>query len=234
MKALSRKRKGGLAGVVSGRVCTDLERQGLLQNSQSKISEAGAVSDLWNYGYGFEDLADAGRTDGPKNSVYFIRMGTTDAVKVGMARSLYRRLPVLQCGSPVKLNPVGYVNLVDDRWMALAERVAHHFAGLYGNQRFIGEWFSLKDAQIKSVAVSLFEDMGWAVRGVVLPDRMRIKADDLSKERRDIWAGNNKLLEKKRFNPLRRNVGVCVLDQYGEPNAIARAIGYDADQGGSA
>ena len=231
MKALSRKRKGGLAGAVSGQIYADLEREGLLGRDQINASEAGASERIWTLGEGFDDLKDAARTDGPKFSVYFVRMGTTEAVKVGMAVNLHRRLSGLQCGSPVKLHPIGYINLIDEKWMTVAERVAHHFAGEICSQKFLGEWFGLTDANIKSVAASIFDDMGWSVRGVALPGKMKLREEDISDERRNVWADNNKIQDERRFSPLRANGGICALDEYGEPNARARALGYIDNEG---
>ena len=230
MKALSKKRKGGLAGAISGRVSKDLEREGAIGGDHVRSRDALQAGRVWITGDGFDELHDSGKTDGPQDSVYFIRMGTTEAVKVGMAKSLLNRLPVLQCGSPVELRPVAYINFIDSQWMSVAERVAHHFAGIHCSQRFMGEWFGLTDKAIRAIAADVFDDMGWAVRGVVLPSG-RLKDSDISTERRAIWAENTKIDTERTYIPVESNVGVCVLDEHGRPNARARALGYVNNEG---
>lgn len=96
------------------------------------------------------------KRNGPYLSVYFIRMGQTEAIKIGMAWNGIQRLLDLQVGSPVKLHLIGFMNFTDESEMKIAEVRAHSIARKHCMRKLLGEWFQLNHTQAKAAFDELF------------------------------------------------------------------------------
>lgn len=70
-------------------------------------------------------------------SVYFVRYGDSDKIKIGTARNAAERIRSLQCASPVKIGTLAVV----DGDKSLEKAIHRRFAHLKVRGR--GEWFTL-------------------------------------------------------------------------------------------
>ncbi len=81
------------------------------------------------------------------NWVYFIQSGKNGPIKIGLARSIQKRLETMQTGNPYELRLITSVHC-DSR--AQAESLEKHFHRLFARKRLRGEWFR-SDINIKSL-----------------------------------------------------------------------------------
>ncbi|GGD30887.1 hypothetical protein [Aureimonas glaciei] len=112
-------------------------------------------------------LASAARQKGPLNCVYFIRMGTTDAIKVGKAWNGLTRCLQLQVSSPLQLEFAAFVSFIDETTMHFAELFAHNQCRQLGIGRLKGEWFNMNRAQIEAVYENLMTEYHGKIVGAV-------------------------------------------------------------------
>lgn len=103
----------------------------------------------------FNLLRRAAHHDGPRFCVYFVRMGNTEAVKVGCSHAGLERVVGLQVASPVPIHMIGYVNFVSPQDMVDGERIAHEICKEQGIGRLRGEWFRMSTAEVVNVAKAL-------------------------------------------------------------------------------
>lgn len=108
---------------------------------------------------------DGAKRWGGSNCVYFIRMGLTDACKVGKSIRLRPRMKGLQIGSPVKLDVVAFVSLFHPDRMAPLERAAHRIASQIGRP-LQGEWFELDSLRLLRVVETLTSEFRDDIKGV--------------------------------------------------------------------
>lgn len=112
-----------------------------------------------------DPLKEGARRFGAVDCIYFVRMGSTDAYKIGYTHHLRQRVSALGAGIPVPVFPVSWVSFFDDNWLGEAEFRAHELAGLYGD-RLKGEWFNLKEDHIRKIVDNLVEGLRDEVMGV--------------------------------------------------------------------
>lgn len=110
-------------------------------------------------------LIDAGHVIGPKDCVYLVRMGATDAFKIGMATDGLTRLSSLQTSSPVKLILAAWIGFFNKEPLRKAERFAHKRAQFI-NSRLKGEWFRLSQTQADKVVDEVVEEFREHVCGI--------------------------------------------------------------------
>lgn len=65
--------------------------------------------------------------------------------KIGRTKDVHKRLKQVSQGSPYPIHLLGYVNALDP---ARLELILHE---LYKNERVHGEWFELKEEQVKKI-----------------------------------------------------------------------------------
>ncbi len=103
---------------------------------------------------------ECGKHYEPWDAVYFIRMGQTDAFKIGYSGDAIGRMADLQVSSPVGLSLRAFVSFLTPDALGDAEYEAHKLAAKFG-KRLRGEWFELSDLAVMRVAKELagkFED----------------------------------------------------------------------------
>jgi len=100
-------------------------------------------------------LRRAAANQGAINCVYFIRMGTTDAVKIGKAWSGAKRLAAHQVSSPVELTMEAFINFTGVPEMQNGEAAAHK---LVAEDHLRGEWFRLDRKQVKEAVLALIDE----------------------------------------------------------------------------
>lgn len=103
---------------------------------------------------------DCGNRYAPWDSIYFIRMGQTDAFKIGYSGDAISRMAELQVSSPLGLSLRAFVSFLTPDQLGAAEHEAHQLATKFG-KRLRGEWFELSDLAVIRVAKDLagkFED----------------------------------------------------------------------------
>lgn len=89
--------------------------------------------------------------------IYFVRMGSTEAVKIGVAGHMESRLKGLQTSSPVPLMPIALMMFISPKTLVPAEKFAHKRAA--GRGKIIrGEWFGLTDSVVKDVITDVWQE----------------------------------------------------------------------------
>lgn len=107
----------------------------------------------------------AAKEIGAINSVYFIRMGKTTAIKIGCAEVVAKRLSDLQIGSPVELTVAGFVSFWKRKWMRRAESAAFKIADELGARHLRGEWYDMELEFAESVWKTLIDRSAEQVMG---------------------------------------------------------------------
>ncbi|EXL09584.1 GIY-YIG nuclease family protein [Aquamicrobium defluvii] len=95
-------------------------------------------------------LQQTGLACGSKMCVYFVRMGSTPAHKIGLAYHADSRVKSIQTGSPLPVRLVAWINAPTRKALHNIEREAHAQASRYGI-RARGEWFNLGDGAVRKV-----------------------------------------------------------------------------------
>ena len=101
----------------------------------------------------------------PFDAIYIIKMGETDAYKIGFSVDAKARLAELQVSSPLGLSMSGFVSFLNPEILASAEYEAHILASRYG-RHLRGEWFQLPALAITRIVDELAEQFKDDVFGV--------------------------------------------------------------------
>jgi hypothetical protein len=169
-----RRRKGGrprkegairtASGIISraGKVTADLaDTRALLRNLRQEEAEGKLTRQYL--------LLENGRFYGGQQCVYFVRMGATEAIKIGSAQVLKSRIADLQVGSPVTVKMFGFVNFTDRKSAYKAETYARNFAQKLGAPKLQGEWLRLTDLQANDTISALTYQFKDSVVGYYSP-----------------------------------------------------------------
>lgn len=95
-------------------------------------------------------LEYTGLACGSTMCVYFVKMGSTPAYKIGLAYHADSRVKSIQTGSPLPVKLVAWINAPTRQALIRIEKVAHAQAAKYG-ARAQGEWFNLADGAVRKV-----------------------------------------------------------------------------------
>lgn len=112
-----------------------------------------------------EALEYIGLACGSRMCVYFVRMGSTPAYKIGIAYDAESRIKNLQTHSPLKLKFKAWINSPTRESLLKVEREAHRLAGIYGAKAH-GEWFNLDEGAVRKIIDGVISSVPEHVMGV--------------------------------------------------------------------